>query len=263
MLFVCEAVQTMKRFLIACTLLAVIIPAAVPEHAAPLARTGTYTDKVPAEGALRPEWAPIFSEAFRPGTSIEFELYVPKTYDPSKPAGILTYISPSRSGAIPNTWKRVIDQRNLIWVSVDHSGNDRTVQRRMAEALASADYVRNHYRTDETRTYIAGFSGGGRMASMISYYFADLFEGALYICGANTFPEQDPVAIARMRMNRFVFLTGTEDFNEDDTRGVFDRYKAAGMDGIKIMVVQNLHHELPRGKDFDTAMDWLDQPPGP
>jgi predicted esterase len=221
-------------------------------------QTGVYTDTLPVDEALGPDHSPEYDEAFVRDARIVFRLYVPKTYDPSRPAGIVAYVSPSRSGAIPNAWRRVIGERNLIWVSVDKSGNDSTILRRMAETLAAVNYVRNRYHTDEGRVFVAGFSGGGRLASILAYTHAGLFRGALYICGANAFPGNDPLTIARMRQNRFVFLSGTKDFNRKGTEAVHRAYETAGITGIRLMIKHNLAHELPGAREFDNAMDWLD-----
>lgn len=224
----------------------------------PPEQTGAYTDTLPVDEALGPSHPPEYAEAFRSDAHIVFRLYVPKTYDPSQPAGIVAYVSPSRSGAIPNAWKRVIGERNLIWVSVDKSGNDSSILRRMAETLAAVNYVRNRYHTDEGRVFVAGFSGGGRLASILAYTHASLFRGALYICGANAFPGSDPLTIARMRQNRFVFLSGSKDFNRTDTEIVHRAYEAAGITGTRLMIKHNLAHELPGAGEFDDAMEWLD-----
>lgn len=240
----------MKRLLF---LLALLFSS--PAFAEP--RTGEYSEKLPIEEAIGGSRAQEFADAFSKKAKMEFQVYVPSTYDPENPPGILVYVSPSPSGAIPGSWKRMMDEQNLIWVSVRNSGNHRAVKRRIAETLAGTIYVARRYRTDAQRIYLTGFSGGGRVASIMAYYYPDVYDGVIYICGVNTFPDDDPALMAQMRQNRFVFLTGTKDFNRADTESAYHAYQDAGIAGIHLQTVRGLAHELPAWHDMSDALDWL------
>ena len=62
-----------------------------------------------------------------------FQTYVPPSYRSEKPAGLIVYVSPIKSGEVSDTWKSTLDRRNVIWVSVNESGNSMTSEQRISE----------------------------------------------------------------------------------------------------------------------------------
>lgn len=190
--------------------------------------------------------------------TISWEVYVPESYDPSKPSGLFVYISPTRSGLIKAEWKQVLNDRNIIWIAANKSGNPQNPRKRGAFAILGTELIRTRYEVDEQRIYLSGFSGGGRMASGLIQNFSHLFKGALYICGVN-FWEKTPRSLALMQQNRFVFLTGSRDFNYRDTRDVYREYGKAHIPNIHFMSVKNMAHTLPSAKYLNEALMFLDK----
>jgi hypothetical protein len=189
---------------------------------------------------------------------VDWEIYVSGNYEPAKPAGLLVYISPMNSGRIPRDWKALMDESNLIWISANKSGNKVNPQKRMAYALLAPAVIDRDYRIDDTRVYVTGFSGGGRVASMAATSFPSLFNGAIYICGVNFWNEMEQETLELVKDNRFVFLTGSEDFNLRDTRRVFNKYNAAGVRQTSLQVIPRMGHEKPGKSDFAVAVAFLD-----
>jgi len=189
---------------------------------------------------------------------IQWQVYVPESYDPQKPAGLLVYISPTNSGQIPDDWKSLMEQYNLIWVAADNSGNNAPVVNRFTFALLATVLVDRYYRLDEKRRYISGFSGGGRVASMVATEYAKLFRGAIYNCGVNFWDDNPAVSIDQLKTNRYVFITGAKDFNKTDTRRVYGQYEKAGVEQIKLMVIPFMGHRNPGSRDYGKAIAWLD-----
>jgi hypothetical protein len=128
-----------------------------------------------------------------PDEAIEWQVYVPETYDPEHPAGILTYISPTQKGSIPPQWKTLLDEQNLIWIGANNSGNKVRVQRRMAYALTAPAVINKSYQIDDARVYLAGFSGGGRVASMVAAEYPEIFKGAIFKAARNTGVTTSPI----------------------------------------------------------------------
>jgi hypothetical protein len=67
-----------------------------------------------------------------------------------------------------------------------------------------------------------------------------------------------PALLDEIRTNHYVFLTGRRDFNLDPTRRVQRAYKKAGVVNSKLMVVNNMGHELPRSSNLARAIAFLD-----
>jgi len=78
--------------------------------------TLTFAEVVGADSARAVE------AIIAPHESITWEFYVPDSYRPGNPAGLMVYISPSASGKIPRRWKSVMDKHNIIWVAANRPG---------------------------------------------------------------------------------------------------------------------------------------------
>jgi len=197
---------------------------------------------------------------------LEFDVYVPKEYKSEVPAGLIVYVSPIDSGAIPESWKGVFDQRNMIWVGVNGSGNTKPAEQRIAEARASWSYILKSYEIDPERTYVAGMSGGGQISTIAAALYPELFSGGIFMCGVNPWSESDvnpwvkdpPENIDEIRQNRYVFVSGTEDFKLAATARVYRQYKKAGVENSKLIVIDGMGHELPDPGTFNKVIDYLD-----
>ncbi len=124
--------------------------------------------------------------------AITWEVFVPEGYSVESPAGIVVYVSPSQSGTPPRGWSSVMDEHNLIWISANKSGNRVLVPRRVLKAILALRAIQHEYVLDETRIYVAGFSGGGKVASMIATDYADTFDGGFFICGVGFWDVGEP-----------------------------------------------------------------------
>lgn len=221
------------------------------------ARTGAFmieASAVQLVGAERAAgYAGIVSD---PDAPIRWDVNIPPATGAAP--GVLVYVSPRAQDELREGWRRVLATRNLIWISARESGNDAPRARRVLYALLALSALERESEIDWERVYIAGFSGGGHTASVAAAEFPALFRGGLYICGADWRQADDPTAIARMRGNRYVFLTGRGDPNRDETRRVFGRYRVEGVAALRLMDLSYLSHALPRTRDFERAIRFLD-----
>ncbi|NOX82515.1 MAG: hypothetical protein GXP06_05935 [Alphaproteobacteria bacterium] len=222
-------------------------------------KTGRYQKTVTLSALMGEEGARAFEGAVEPGHEIHFDVYVPNTYDPSRPAGVLVFVSPTISGQIPKKWKKIFDRRNLIWVSVGKSGNKVSALRRIAEASVSPAFIAQNYKINPDRIYLSGFSGGGRISSYTASYYPELFKGTIFICGVNPWAQTPPPLFDIIKKNRFVFLSGTQDFNLRETKKVYKLYNKAGVENTKLMVVANMAHAIPDSTKYDEAIGFLDK----
>jgi len=185
--------------------------------------------------------------------AVNFHLRLPDGAD--APSGVVVFIKPTDSGTFPENWSRVFDARNLVWISPDGFGNEKLTRERMLAAIMAAELVGKAAKVNADRIYIAGMSGGGRVASQTITHSPRLFTGAIYIVGADPPDEAvPPLALER----RFVFITGRDDFNRREMRRVFSRYGKAGAAHVKLMDLPHLGHEYPSAEDLDAAIGFLD-----
>jgi len=221
-------------------------------------RVGSFRESATVLDVAGEEWAANFASYVDADQKITWSIVVPENYDPELPVGVLVYISPSNSGRVPRDWVPVLDQKNLIWVSANKSGNNVDPRKRIAYALLGPTFIANNYEVDSGRIYIAGLSGGGRVASIVAPSFPALFSGAIYICGVNSLPQQLAGSLDALHANRFVFVTGERDFNRAETRVIHDKYLRSGLDNSHYLEFGRMGHENPDGDGISQAIDFLD-----
>jgi predicted esterase len=183
-----------------------------------------------------------------------FHLRIPSS---TARSGVLVFVSPQRSGQFREPWSAVFDQRNLVWVCAEDFGNDKPTAQRMLVAIMALKVAERETRVDAARTYVAGVSGGGRVASQTITHFPQRFAGALYIVGADFHMPQEPLR-SQVLGKRFVFLTGRHDFNRMEMRRVFGRYQRAGVVSVKLMDLPDYGHVYPDAATLDAALEFLD-----
>ena len=173
-------------------------------------------------------------------------------------SGVLVYVSPGNSGELPEQWRPVLDEKRLTWIAADDFGNSRPTAERVLAAVMALRLARKLHATDENRLYIAGMSGGGRVASVAIAQFPQLFNGAIFMVGANF----DAPKEARLRelftTRRLVFVTGSRDFNRRELRAVRDRYQEHGITRILWIDEPGFGHEPANGPQLVQAIDFLD-----
>lgn len=173
-------------------------------------------------------------------------------------SGVLVFVKPSNSGELPPDWAPVLDRRNLIWIAANDSGNERPRAQRVLMAIAALKLMESTTAIDTHRVYIAGMSGGGRIASTIITRFPGRFTGGLYIAGADFWTRNEEPLRPRIAANRYVFITGSRDFNQGDMRRVYSKYLQAGIRQSLLMDLPGFAHEYPKADQLAQAIEFLD-----
>lgn len=131
-------------------------------------RKGDYTIITTINELLGEQAARKYEAVMTINEDISWQVTVPATYDPAVPAGVMVYISPSPSGEMPKGWKSLMNKHNLIWIAADKSGNKVITPHRITFALLGSNLLQSLYSIDKSRIYVAGFSGGGRVSSILA-----------------------------------------------------------------------------------------------
>lgn len=115
-----------------------------------------------------------------------FIVYVP-SQSPAHGYALLVFVPPWQEARLPEGWAKVLDSFGVILVSAARSGNDEnTMGRREPLALLAAQNILAEYPVDPERVYIAGFSGGSRIALRLALGYPDLFRGAILNAGSDS-----------------------------------------------------------------------------
>jgi len=221
----------------------------VPEH-------GDFQIQLTLNQLLGEQQAKIYNKFIPADELLKWRVYLPDNESTDLP-GLFVYVSPLPSGRIDSRWRDVMDQQNLIYIGADDSGNKVPVNRRVILASMAVKALAQQVSFDSKHIMISGFSGGGRVASILASQYPEAFTGALYICGVNFWKKSQTPMVDRLIKNRFVFLTGSRDFNLNETRRIYRRYVKAGATHSKLMVIPHMSHEHPDARNLTEALDFL------
>lgn len=201
------------------------------------------------------DWLPDYRSADQ-----TYELYVPERYSERKSWPVVLFISPGNRGTGFNQWREACRRRGIIFASPHDAGNGTPGPRRVRIVMDVLDDLRRRFKTDTDRTYIGGFSGGGRIACQIAFALPEYFGGVLPVCAGG---DLRPESWLRQRVvNRLSVaqLTGTTDFN----RGECERLHQTELSGvgvrIRTWVAPRTGHAVPNDAVFNEAFDWLEEP---
>ncbi len=207
-----------------------------------------------------------------------FSFVVPESYSPSVAHGLIIWVSPSPiGGASRPDLLADMARRRLIWVGANDAGNERPRWYRFALALDAAHAAAKLYTIDPERIYIAGYSGGGRVSSVLSVAYPEVFRGGLMMVGCDWFrplpipdrpgtnwpalypkPAKHDLDLAKSR-NRYVFLTAERDFNRVQTREVLHAFEREGFAHTAYVEVPGIGHYGPVPTPYwSRAFDALD-----
>lgn len=198
---------------------------------------------------------------------------LPKGYDPRRPAGLLVWIDPGDLGDPPVQLHAAADALNMVIVGARDASNDRVVVDRMQLVFDGIANVCDRFHIDETRIYVTGMSGGGRVSSMLWAAFPDVFAGAVPIVGLNHYREvtikgeKMAAGFSRPRgaqhralqSRRLAAMTGPIDFNYEEVRV---RASQMSEDGLMVRLLEyaDMGHTMPTPERFYDALSWVDEP---
>ena len=199
-----------------------------------------------------------------------YTLHVPEQA-PAAGYGVLVFVSPADEVRFGPEWRRQADQRGLILISAQNSGNGhRVIWRRAPLALHGLAHVLAEYQVDAERIYVAGFSGGSRVAQRLALAWPDLFRGALLMAGSDELGEDGLVPPPAELMElfqtrtRLVFATGDRDriniASDARARESLEPYCVAG---VSVSRVPRTEHWVPEGRALTKALDALEEKVAP
>jgi hypothetical protein len=210
--------------------------------------------------------------------SESFELLRPDAFTVDGSWGLFVWISPNESPRIPPSWEQVLAHHKLLCIGANNAGNKRDILDRIRLAVCANIEMRERFNIDPNRIYVAGFSGGGRVASMLGVAYADLFSGVIPIMGVNFYtdlpsadgkklfppqfiPDPEILEIAK-RSTAFVLVTGEKDFNRAETRIVSELgFKKEGFNACNFMEIPGVGHVMPEAQWLEQALELLKRRP--
>ena len=189
----------------------------------------------------------------------KYELYVPPKYNAKKSYPLILFISPGDKGAGWGNWKKVCEEQGILFASPHNAGNNCETKQRVRIVLDVLDDVRRKYNVDPDRTYIGGFSGGGRIACAIAFSLPEQFGGVIPVCAAGELREESWLRQRVIDRLSVANVTGENDFN----RGEVERFRGPQLAEVgvrsKVWVCDGLGHGIPNADKLGDVFSWLEE----
>jgi hypothetical protein len=181
-----------------------------------------------------------------------YAVYLPKQYDRKVPSAIVFIFDPrGRGNAGIESFILVAESYNYILVCSNNSKNG-PIDLNLEIAGRLFESASTEFNLNPAQLYIAGFSGGARLASAIAVT-SDVFQGVI-ACGAS-FNGMDRFAVQE-RSFSYVGIVGDVDMNYQEMIE-----NADWLDKMMIkntLFVNHQQHNWPSQKQMLRAFDWLE-----
>ncbi len=185
-----------------------------------------------------------------------FEVYIPPNYDSSKQYGVLAWINPNDTATIPRWFEPLFEEFQLIAVSAAKIGNQQDPARRIGLMECVITQLSKDLNINSRKHFVSGWSGGGRTSGMACFLHPQFWKGAISWVGGSfykSYPRPMPVGSSSPGINdwnpgavtnelvklakenaRFVLITGSRDFNLNDSRGIYRAMKKENFESLLI-----------------------------
>lgn len=252
----------------------------------PLARAQTLPLDVPIAAGRVFLDAATFSSRFAGGAALSIDpalrslheermvVRLPRDYDPARAHAAVVWIDPTAEAVVPAALHAALDELGMVAIAPARAGNARQIADRYQLALDAAQTAVERFNVDAGRVYVAGFSGGGRVASALVVCVPEVFAGAVAIGGVSCFEpvptgtgrfwpagfaRPSPTRLELARGRRLAAITGSGDFNQREVVNALDLYRRARLPH-RLWDVRGLGHELPAPAVILDALGWVDEP---
>ena len=224
-----------------------------------------------AKGDFSPSWTTnkkdVKTEFAYDAATAKTIVYVPASYDGTKPFGVYLHVSPGDNGQNQNGYAPVMDRLNLIYISPKGTSNDQPMLRRVKLAVDALSSVQAHYRTDPKRIAVGGFSGGGHMGMLIHAMFPDTFMGSVshaaqsYLAlpgSSGHFPglETRDLKSGVLKDHKWCVISGDKDQNYAEIQKTSQLWEANRMN-YKFFDVQGMSHSEAAPEQLEAALKWI------
>jgi len=212
-----------------------------------------------------------------------FFVHIPPAYSGTERYGLIVYMDPKdRVGAEPPGWADVLDRRKFLFVAPQDAGNGQRGERRRGLAVLAALEMSRRYAVDPQRVYVAGLSGGARIASQLGFFQSDLFHGTIQSCGtdfyrhvpqvaattafdttgrAYGFVDATPEEIRDAQRVRFALITGDRDFRHGNILDLYNGGFAKSGLQVRLFDVPGMTHTNADAATLDAALSFVDARP--
>ncbi len=222
-------------------------------------RTGYFETEITLLELLGSERAASMQGVIEADEKLKWKMYVPKTYTPQNPPGVMVFITYSNNwGGSTRAYNPVLDDKNVIWAGLIGAGEKKPLNTRMMRALLTPTFLTRDYVLDPERVFVGGTSDGAQVATILATSKPQLFKGGLFIGGGIAWKDKEPAGIDLVRQNSYVFISGSNNPALKTVQNTAIAYREAGIEKTKFIVMPNVARKAPTASYIETAFEFLD-----
>jgi len=188
---------------------------------------------------------------------LRWQVFVPENYNPARPPGVFVFLDPKGWGGIPDQWRPVFTDHNLIWVGPNKNEPKQTMEKQIWHAIMGLRAIEQQYDIDLNRVYI-GSAYETAIASVNTQLSNNDFRGAVYMRGSAMWKSLPPDRLEMMQRKRHVFITGTNDKLQGRIRADYNSYKDSGIENAKLIFDTKRIDRMPAADHMIEAIRYLD-----
>ena len=228
-------------------------------HKAVGVTAGTHIDAIYPLANQSPAKAPDGWLDGYESTKQRYELFLPMRYNAKSSWPVVVFISPGNQPSGRAAFREACTSLGVIFASPYDAGNSCPGPRRVRIVLDVLDDVRRRFNTDVDRTYIGGFSGGGRIACLIAFALPEYFGGVIPVCAAGDLRGESWLRRRCIDRLSVALVTGERDFN----RAEIERFRGPMLQDVGVRtrwwVKTGMGHGLPDGATLVEVLKWLNE----
>jgi predicted esterase len=227
-----------------------------------------YHASVAVLGATRLDWPfVVVPNRFEPSspdlppgyrsTAQSYDLFVPPGDEAGRPHPLVLFVSPGDDPAGWRVFEETCREFGVVFAGPRNTANNRPFAVRARVVLDVLDDVRRRLAIDPDRVYLAGLSGGGRVAARVAFALPEACAGVLPICGAYSLREEPWVRLRTSERLSVALLSGEKDWLRPETEReylpVLDAYRVRAR-----LVCYPGGHVTPPPRVVRDAFLWLE-----
>lgn len=211
---------------------------------APGTQTGNYGTDFPKDSVLEK----IMCSS---NPSVFYSLYLPPSYSTNKKFPVLFFFDAHGDASLPlNKYKSVASEHGYIFIGSGNSKNGLNLDESLTIATTMMEDVMKNISVDERRIYLAGFSGGARVAGYVAA--KNVLVAGVIACSAGI----QTSGTAFPKSFSFAGIAGDEDANYQEMKSIQFDMKTVNISNIFF----SFHgtHEWPPAETIKKAILWSD-----
>jgi len=207
--------------------------------------------------AVGEEMAQSLNDSIPADQRLKWQMYVPETYNAARPPGVFIFLDPNGYGGMPDQWRAVFDNHNLIWVGPNTDKPRASESARLWHAIFGLRAIEQEYVIDLNRVYI-GAAGTSAVTALNVQLNTNEIKGTIYMRTSVMWKSIEADRLEQLQRKRFVFITGTNDHAKAQIRSDYESYQRAGISGAKLIFDTQRIGKIPDPDHLDEAIRFLD-----